>query len=144
MCLSFALMSMEYHDVLPNISLSRMSIYAVCIKFGLEEEHIRKKYENINNSNLGGMALASFCQSRAVLLKRLYTMPVIISRKRPLQLQLIALQESNVSYLIQRLTSLRSIREYERLILSDNSVIKESSVCCLAGCFNKFVRNLTV
>ena len=28
MCLSLALTSMEYHDVLPNISLSRMSVYA--------------------------------------------------------------------------------------------------------------------
>ena len=28
MRLSFALTSMEYHDVLPNISLSRMSVYA--------------------------------------------------------------------------------------------------------------------
>ena len=27
MCLSFALMIMEYHDVLHNISLSRMSVY---------------------------------------------------------------------------------------------------------------------
>ena len=32
---------MEYH-VLPNISLSRMSVYIyICIEFGLEEEHTR-------------------------------------------------------------------------------------------------------
>ena len=66
MCLSFALTSMEYHDVLPTISRSRM-IECLCIKFGLEEEHIRWKYENINNSNLDGISLASFCQSRAAL-----------------------------------------------------------------------------
>ena len=29
-------------------------------------------YENINNSNLDGMSLASFCQSRAVLWKPIY------------------------------------------------------------------------
>ena len=33
---------MEYHDVLPNISLSRMSVYAYKL-FGQEEEHILRK-----------------------------------------------------------------------------------------------------
>ena len=37
-----------------------------CIKFDLEEEHL--KCENVNNLNLDGMSLASFCQRRAVLL----------------------------------------------------------------------------
>ena len=73
---------MEYHDVLPNISLSRISVYARNLdwkKSTLEKKHeninnsqltrtsiklinIRK---NINNSSLDGMSLASFCQSRA-------------------------------------------------------------------------------
>ena len=34
----------------------------LCIRFGLEEE---LRYENTNNSDLDGMSLASFCQSRA-------------------------------------------------------------------------------
>ena len=32
------------------------------MKFGLEEELIMVNYENINNSNLDGMSLASFCK----------------------------------------------------------------------------------
>ena len=37
-------------------------------------------YENINNSNLDGMSLASFCQSRAVLLSHLLLSHIAIFR----------------------------------------------------------------
>ena len=63
MCLSFTLTSMEYHDVISYISLSRMSVSA----WNLPGRRAHVNYENINNSNLDGMSLASFCQSRAVL-----------------------------------------------------------------------------
>ena len=78
---------MEYHGVLPNISLSRMS-FDIFIAFGLEGEHttllrayfrinvVSKRWfttpknvrlqNKINNSDLDGMSLASFCQSRVV------------------------------------------------------------------------------
>ena len=43
-----------------------MSVYK-CIKFGLEEEHIRWNMKTSITLNLDGMSLASFCQSRAEL-----------------------------------------------------------------------------
>ena len=43
------------------------------MKFGLKEELIIVNYENINNSNLDGMSLASFCQSRAALFNNVFT-----------------------------------------------------------------------
>ena len=58
---------MEYHDVLPNISLSRMSVGALDLAW--KKSTLGKlKYQNIKNSDLDGMSLASFCQSRAALL----------------------------------------------------------------------------
>ena len=47
-------MSMEYHGVIPNISLSRVSV-----------GEYNLAWKNIHNSDLDGMSLASFCQSRA-------------------------------------------------------------------------------
>ena len=63
MCLSFPLTTMEYYDVLPNISLSRMSVMH---KIWTGRRANKVKYEYINNSDLDGMSLASFCQSRAI------------------------------------------------------------------------------
>ena len=64
MCLSCPLTLMEYLDVLPNISLSRMSVYKV-YKIWPGRRACYVQYENITNSNLDGMSLASFSQSRA-------------------------------------------------------------------------------
>ena len=68
MCLSFTLTSMEYHDVISYISLSRMSVSAWNLAWKNSSWYVN--YENINNSNLVGMSLASFCQSRAVYIKK--------------------------------------------------------------------------
>ena len=61
--MSFPLASMEYHDVFPTISLSRMSVM-YNIWPGRKIHWV--KHENINISDLDGMSFASFCQSRAV------------------------------------------------------------------------------
>ena len=45
---------------------SRMSVYHLCIKFGLKEEHTRYNMKTLITQDLDGMSLASFCQSRAV------------------------------------------------------------------------------
>ena len=60
-------MSMEYH-VLPNISHIKMSVNGK-IWPGRRAHWV--KYENIK-SNLDGMSLASFCQSRAEYIRGTY------------------------------------------------------------------------
>ena len=54
---------MDYHAVLPITSLSRMMFMHKILAW---KKSTLGKYENINNSDLDGMSLASFCQSRAV------------------------------------------------------------------------------
>ena len=56
MCLSFPLTSMEYHDVLPNTSLIHLFMHKIWP--GRRAHWV--KCENINNSDLDGMPLASF------------------------------------------------------------------------------------
>ena len=70
---------MEYHDVLHNISLIAGWVFKKCIKFGLEEEHTRYNDENINNSDLDGMSLASFCQSRAAYMATVAVLQTTVS-----------------------------------------------------------------
>ena len=63
MCLSFPLTSMEYHDVLPNIYLLAGWVFMHRIWPGRRAHWVND--ENINNLDLDGISLASFCQSRA-------------------------------------------------------------------------------
>ena len=62
MCLSFPQASIEYLQFLPGISWQDAYFY---VEFGLKEEHVSRWNENIDISDLDGMALADCCQSRA-------------------------------------------------------------------------------
>ena len=66
---------MEYHDVLPNISLLAGWVFMHKIWPGRRAHCV--KYENINNSDLDGMSLASFCQSKAVYIDEISEMAVL-------------------------------------------------------------------
>ena len=64
MCLSFTLTSMEYQmSYLTYLLVGWVFLHEIYP--GRRAHYVN--YENINNSNLDGMSLASFCQSRAQL-----------------------------------------------------------------------------